>query len=429
VVTSTLDDKKPMENVSITLKRYENNVVKEWRRTYSDQYGWFQFDQLSVDNVNHTDYDWRVFIEYSGYSDIERGPKFLRPGMQWKLGEIEMFPLGNLVGYIKDEDGKLIQALVRLEDGPHIQTTLVSRPNNIPEFCGIVNNFGDAINKASKLFNMIQQDNPLLMQGSLQAAKFSLPAQSGSNKRLVIIPLPEQYFQDTCYLDVENVSQGQIQFLGNITVKEKLHRILFALKGPDGNPVQGKVRVDDYVRQTTPNGWAGFRFASPEINYRVRVDPESPLFVPIDTIIRIPISKEYRYHTFQLREGRKLKVVVIRDQSGQQHQSAQPIPIPGAIVQTLLSASPTGNSYIQCITDQNGTCTLEGVPTGPSTVDVTAWKEDETHLYIGKTVSISTNRPLNPPFEIKLKWLPNVTVADIWGFPTAITDIEIRSGS
>ena len=261
----------------------------------------------------------------------------------------------------------------------------------------------------------------------LQTARFELLAQSGSNMQLVIIPLPEQYFQDTCILDIANLPNGQAQIVGHITVREKLHRISFGLKGPDGLGVKARIYVDDYVRQTTDFGVAAFRFASPETKFRVRVDPESPTLVPIDTVMRIPISKDYLSHTFHIKEGRKMRVRVIVDQSDQETQSTVPIPVAGAVVQTLLSVSQSGNSYIQCITNADGVCTLEGVPTSNPTVDVTAWKEDADALFIGKTVAVSTTRPLNPPFDIAIKKLYGITVPDIWGFSTAITDMEIKS--
>ncbi|MBP7239405.1 MAG: hypothetical protein KBA14_04220 [Saprospiraceae bacterium] len=438
VVTSTGDDKQPLANVLVTIKRMHNYQVHETYSTYSDYYGYFQFSNLPVDPDESTDYKWQITFELAGYSDRVLPEnnilKSLRPGQQWDLNDVEMVPLGLLSGFIQDEDGKSILALVRLADGPHVQTTLGALPQGIDDFCGDINGIGDAMDEDTRLFEismnngMAIQNGMNLQQQSTQMAKFNLPAQSGNQKRLVIIPLAEQYFQDTCYVDVEDVPYGQIQSLGKITVKEKLHRAIFHIKGPNGENVQARISVDENVRQTNTLGTVAFRFASPEINYRVRIDPELASLVPVDTIMRIPISKEYVIHNITLKEGRKLKVLVIRDQSGQQQQSSNPIPIAGAIVQTLLSSSPSGNSYIQCITGADGICTLEGVPTGPSTVEVTAWKEDDTHLYIGKTVSVSTSRPVNPPFQIALKYLGNITIPDIWGFPTAITGVEIKTG-
>lgn len=432
VVTSTNDDKVPLKNVIVTLKRYENNNVVDWLRTYTDEDGIFHYENLPVNPNGNQDYAWKIFFEYSGYQDVilpANGNRLMRPGQQWDLEDVEMIPLGNLVGYIHDEDGQLIHALVRLADGPHIQTENVTAPVGQPSFCGNINGFGDAINESTKVNTLYQQGIGDATAQILYASQFKLPARSGNHLALVIVPLPEQYFQDTCYVDVDELSSGDFQQLGYITVKEKLHRISITVKGPEGQAVQAKVFIDDRVRQTNDLGFTAFRFASPETQYRVRIEPELATFVPVDTIMTIPISKTYLSKTFHLREGKKIKVLVIRDQSGQPTQSTSPIPIEGAVVQTLLSSSPEGNSYIQCITGPDGICTLEGVPVATSTVQVSAWKEDDEHLYIGKTVSIPTNRPLNPPFQIALKVMSGVTVPDIWGFPTAITGMEIRQGN
>ncbi len=431
VYSRTGDDKAPEPNVLVTIRRLHNYQYYETYTTYTNYAGYFQFSNLPVSEGGNSPYTWKIFFEKSGFADKsfpENSLKTLKPGHQWDLNDVLLDPLGNLTGIIQDEDGKTIQALVRLESGPHVQTVLVTKPSGLVDFCGLVNTFGDALNDATKIPNTYYSTDVNYQQQSTQAAKFVLPAQSGSNKKLVIIPLPEQYFQDTCILDVEDVPFGETQWLGKIIVKEKLHRISFAVKGPNGENVQARISVDEHVRQTNNLGFAAFRFASPEVNYRVRIDPELASFVPVDTIMRIPISKEYLSHTFNLKEGKKLKVVVIRDQSGQQQQSENPIPIAGVTVQTLLSSSPTGNSYIECITGADGVCTLEGVPTALPSVEVTAWKQDDTQLYIGKTVSISTTRPLNPPFTIALKVLPNTTLPDIWGFPVTITDADIVAG-
>ncbi|HZV71095.1 MAG TPA: hypothetical protein VFG10_16185 [Saprospiraceae bacterium] len=431
IVTTTGDDKETLRNVMIDLKRYEGDVVKENHRLFSDEYGRFEYDDLNVDAEGHQSFHWKIFFEYLGYANQMQpanGVHTLKPGEQWDLGDIVMDPLGTLTGYIKDEDGRMVHALVKLVTGPHIQTEIVPYPNGEPEFCGIVNEFGDAIDESTRVYDAIQMGiyEPMYAQ-MMEAAKFILPAASGNHRRLVVIPLPEQYFQDTCFVDVDDIPSGQFQDLGFITVKEKLHRIGISVKGPDGGSAQATVRIDENVRETNDLGFTSFRFASPEINYRVRIDPDSPTLVPVDTIMQIPISKTYLSQTFRLKEGKKIRVRVLLNQSGQQQQSQNPIPIQGATVQTLLSTSPSGNHYIQCTTNSEGICTLEGVPATPSMVDITAWKDDDDNLYIGNTSSASTNRPLNPPFDISLKRLSGVVVPDIWGFPTAITDLEIKT--
>ncbi|MEO6132920.1 MAG: hypothetical protein ABIQ02_13805 [Saprospiraceae bacterium] len=431
VVTSTGDDKTALRNVMIDLKRYEGNVVKESHRLFSDEYGRFEFDDIHVDEEGHQSYHWKIFFEYYGYEDQVQpasGVVTLKPGLQWDLLDVVMDPLGTLTGYVKDEEGKLVRALVKLVTGPHIQTLIVPRPSDEPEYCGIVNQFGDGIDESTRIQGMHElsiQENYAVHD--LEVAKFILPAASGDHRRLVIIPLPEQYFQDTCYVDVADIPSGQFQDLGYITVKEKLHRIAITIKGPDGASAQAIVRIDENVRETNVLGFTAFRFASPEINYRVRIDPDLPTLVPVDTIMQIPISKTYLSHTFRLKEGKKIKVLVTVNQSGQQNQSVNPIPIPGATVQTLLSSSPSGNHYIQCTTNADGVCTLEGVPASPSMAEISAWKNDDDNLYIGKTASANVNRPLNPPFEISLKRLSGVVIPDIWGFPTAITEMEIKT--
>ncbi|MEP6795279.1 MAG: hypothetical protein ABJB16_13195 [Saprospiraceae bacterium] len=432
VVTSTGNDKESLRNVAVSLRRYEGNVIKESKLRYTDEYGQFEFDDLNVDDEGHESYKWRIFFYYYGYENRELplGDTMmtLKPGQQWDLLDVEMNPLGTLTGYIKDEDGRLVRALVKLVNGPHIQTEIVPYPIGEPEFCGLVNQLGDAIDENTRIPDTYQLSiNDNVMAHSSQAAKFVLPAASGDHRRLAIIPLPEQYFQDTCYVDVDEIPSGHFQDLGFITVKEKLHRIAITIKGPNGNSAQARVRIDEQVRETNDLGFTAFRFASPETSYRVRIDPDLPTIVPVDTIMQIPISKTYLYYTFHLKEGKKIKVQVIVNQSGQQNQSVNPIPISGATVQTLLSTSSDGNHYIQCITNAEGICTLEGVPTATPMVDISAWKDDDENLYIGKTASASTNRPLNPPFEIALKKLSGVVIPDIWGFPTAITDMEIKT--
>jgi hypothetical protein len=431
VTTSTDADKGPLPEVLVTLRGWHNNQLVHSTTTYSDWAGNFQFNNLPVNEGEGTPYAWRIYFKLNGYADQhfpEDTLKTMVPGQQWDLEDIEMVPLGLLAGIIQDEDGKPIQALVRLADGPHVQTTIETRPMGLEDFCGDVNGFGDAMDAATRLHEMYQMNDAQDEMISQNAASFKLPAQSGNNRRLVIIPLPEQYFQDTCIIDVDEVPFDQVQMLGKIIVKEKLHRVIIHVKGPSGENVQARISIDDHVRQTNTLGTAAFRYASPEINYRIRIYPDLATLVPVDSIISIPISKEYIIRNFNLKEGRKLKVVVIRDQSGQQQQSENPIPLAGVTVQTLLSSSPTGNSYIECITGADGVCTLEGVPTASPFVDVTAWKEDDTQLIIGKTVSVSTTRPLNPPFTIALKVLSNRTMPDIWGFPVTITDADFVQG-
>ncbi len=431
VVTSTEDALVALANAEIHLKRFENGSVKTDRVTFSDEHGRFQFDNLPVNENLTNDYTWRIYFSHPGYENKilpgNNGFMTLKPGMQWDLNDQEMKPLGLLTGFIKDEDGRPVQALVRLANGPHVQTDLVSPPMGEVEFCGDVNDLGDAVDESTKV-NTLGFYNPLenMEAQLLQSARFALPAQSGNNLQLLIIPLPEQYFQDTCMVNVENISSGDFQNLGFITVIEKLHRLQVSVKGPDGNAVQAKVYIDDRVRQTNPLGWTAFRFASAEINYRLRIIPELSTLVPVDTIISIPVTKTYQQRTFQLRQGKRIQVLVVRDQSGGGAQSADPIPIPGVVVQTLLSSFPTGDSYISCITGPDGKCVLEGVPASPVTADVSVWKQDDGHTYIGKTVQVSTNRPFNPPFQISMKVLSGVEVSSIWGFPVAITDMEIK---
>lgn len=438
VVTATDATNEGVAHVTVLLQRFENDVLKQTIPEYTDQNGMFRFDNIPINEVNSNDFLWKLFFSEPGYEDTIRpidlpqtpGPDYmpLRPGTQWDVTDVKLIPLGHVVGYVKNEEGELIQALVKLADGPHIQTDIVSKPMGVTDFCGDINNLGDAINESTKIkspFGMHVQDIEAV---STQAARFSLPARSGNNLKLVVIPLPEQYFQDTCFVDIDDVPQGQFQNLGFITVKEKLHRIRISVKGPDGEPVQAKVYVGEHVRQTNELGGTAFKWASAASSgYHVRIVPELSTLVPIDTLMDIPVSKTYLSHTFRLKQGRQIRVLVVRDYSDSEHQPANPIPIQGVTVETLLSTSQTGNSYIQCVTGADGICTLDGVPTSPETVDIRIWKEDENNLYIGKTVPVSTSRPLNPPFKISMKVLSNMTVPDIWGFPTAITGMRIRT--
>lgn len=397
-----------------------NVLVELWQNgqvvasTLTGTYGYYEFRELAPGH------NYQLKFHRYGYASKTHPPSVfsLQMGTFKDFGEIELQPLGSVVGFVENEDGEAVMADVRIADSPWYPTELVNSaslnlpptaPNSAPQFADI---------------------NGQLVEIP-QNAIFSFQAQSGFNLKLVIDPYSDQYFRDTFLVNIPT-SNGSDHYVGTFTVKEKLHRPRFKITNENGGPVIGAtVHVQELSVTTGRTGVAAAIFASPATEFLVRIDPpEGSLLVPYQEILNIPVTKDYLDFNIKLNQGASISGVVTTGPDS--------IPLAGARV-FLDDYLHFGYQLpvIETTTNEQGAYTLSGLPVEflstaaggqvPVGLIIRAVKSEAGSAYIGdeKTVYV----PVNGPVNFHLQQLDNTDLSKIWGFPVEIEHLESQGNN
>jgi len=382
-----------------------------------------------------------------------------KKGQRLDLNEVEMVGGSKVFGYVKDEFNNPVISLVKIGDGPFFMTSntfagsgfdsqVHSNGGNIPPVVqsGGINTsnlFGmlDAgllggTNNSSPAYqiptmNQSAGTNATLFDPSIglvggisyqestvdprrvEYSRFNLEcAVTGSSTRVIIIPLSDQYFADTFYVNIP-LSTAQVN-IGTFQVYEKAHRVSIRVKREDaGGPVAASnafVEVGEVSGITNNQGVLNLRFTTPDAYFRVFIRDGNR--VPIEVHRHIPISKNYQAIEFLTRAGKSVSGVVV-DAATQQ-------PIANARVFAQTGISEYGQSVVQTFTNAQGQFSLQGIPMNQNSITAVKSGGNPTYIGLSRTIPINTNVPIQVRFE--LQKLPNINLAKIYGF-----DVEISS--
>lgn len=351
-------------------------------------------------------------------------------------------------GFVRNENDEPVSALIQIGDGPFQMTemsSLKSGYNNpllksvqepVPPLTSLLSSdafaiinqaltpgnpsAGNAIAISGGSFSGAGQ---ILFQNQMQgmfdlASRFSMNAPAtGSNTRVIVIPMSEQYFPDTFYVNI-NASAIPLN-IGTFMVYEKAHRVKINVKkeitsrsGTTQEPAAGAiVQVGDYAGLTDNQGNIAFRFTTPDAFFRFFVSQST--FVPIEEYRNLPVSKAYSNVQYLLKPGMRVNGIV-RDASNNQ-------PIPDARVYAQSGITMYGPSLIETTTNANGEYELVGLPRAPT--NVFAVKNSNEKSYVGGTFQVATAMSFVANANINLQPLDDILIPNIHGFPLEITRI------
>ncbi len=203
-------------------------------------------------------------------------------------------------------------------------------------------------------------------------AVFQAKAPTGNQIRVIIQPLPSQYFADTFYVNIPEMSGNQAFDLGKFIVKQRLHRPRFEVVTLESTTVNGvtvtrQVAVpgatvtvgNEAPRNTNAYGFAAFVFASPEEEeFHVTVGKID--FIPYDQYLVIPVIKD-PFH---------IKLILEKAQtiSGKVTDAATGLAITGARVYAHVGTNEFGDITVEAFTNAAGEYTLGGLPAGEQSI-------------------------------------------------------------
>lgn len=391
---------------------------------------------------------------------------YLQPakkGQRLDLGEVVMTGNAGVYGYVKDDLDKPVAALVRIGDGPWYMTGMTMDDTNYdspvissvpvehpPVYFSLplgdlyssidFFNSGDYMTSDDILsdiqvvdlsgmgtqyndggFQIVDQmpefgwaDNGILDNMLDMKSKFTInTGGTGSNTRVIIVPMSDQYMADTFYVNVPaNVSDHN---LGTFVVFEKAHRVKVQVKGDNGNGLFGplpligaSVEVGDYGGVTGQDGFAWFRFTTPDSYFRMYMQANG--YVPFENYEYIPISKSYQIKTYTLEQGMTVTGQVINA-------------VTGAGIENARVFVPTGTTLygltdVETYTDANGFYTLQGVPR--EVIDIHAAVSSSDPSYIGNTYHVYFPGPAISHANIALQPIGSMDLGNLYGFPIEI---------
>ena len=396
----------------------KDNVTLEG--TTTDEDGYFRFDDVEPGS------NYKLALYKSGYQNLNYPPQpfGLQMGTFKDFQEIQMQPLGEVSGYVENEQGAPLNADVRVEDSPWYPTNMVvdvlswinNQPANSPLRVAAENQYSYGLDDVSYIS---------------QLSYFNFPAESGNNLKLIIDPRSDQYFRDTFYVDIP-ISQGNAHYLGTFQLKEKLHRPKFIVQDEDGKDIIGaKITIQEKEKFTGRSGIASFVFASPGTEFIVRIDPpEGSNLVPFQQSMLIPISPDPISFPITLQKGGSIFGLV----------TAGPDSLPLANARVFLDeywVYEYDLPVIEAFTDQNGMYELQGLPkefvqniigeTFPLPLTIKAVKTDPQITYIGDEKQVAL--PRRHSLDFHLEMLDGIDLSQIWGFSVEIEEVNFSDAN
>lgn len=473
-VTQSTIERAPLQGVQAYMLEYNrinnSNTFNyfNYRIINTDVNGYALFPNLStslnaaggVDNPYR-----RIMLTKNGYitqylptnvaNAANNQQNYLPPakkGQRQNLNEIVMQGGATVSGFVKDEFNNPVTALIKIGDGPfHMTTTsTISTGYNSPVHSNgeVIPPSGNVSNQ--QLFQMI--DNGALFQGFISPAtpvntnnttiqqvnvgniifnssttasttssgqtyaRFVVNAPStGPATRVIVIPMSDQYFADTFYVNIP--SSAQIQNIGTFTVFEKAHRVLVNVARGGNNiaaiPAAGNtlVQVGEQSAMTNTQGRAVFRFTTPDSYFRVFVKDGNR--VPIEEYRYLPISKTYTVLNYITQQGRTITGKVIN--------AVTQAPVSGARVFAQTGTTQYGETIVQAFTNAQGEFQLEGVPLTQTLIRAT--KEGDTPTFVGESKSISPGSPMSVVLNFSLQPLNDISISKIYGFNVELSSV------
>ena len=166
----------------------------------------------------------------------------LKAGQQISFPQIFMMPNGTLTGWVYDEYGKPASAFVRTT-----RSILAKTSDHVRKVNGIVTH----------------------------GQFFELPVATGLADTLFIVPEDLSWFPEAIPL-TPITNEESTRNLGNITLKERRHRIQFVItRAGTTQPVEGvQIKILDYTGTTNAMGMASFNFKNASLkNFWFKVAP------------------------------------------------------------------------------------------------------------------------------------------------------------
>ena len=371
----------PLEGVSVKIHEVDNPSQAIYM--LSDRNGFVQAKDLKAVEYRIQYYHKAGFVTQT--SSIFPRNFTLDQGRREVRENVLMTPTGYVKGEIRDEHGNPVMAEIKIGDGPYFPTKQYINPFN-----------------------------------STWSAVFNTPARSGQNIRIIIHPMPDQFFPDTIYLTIPHTSSQQNPHdLGTIVIKEKLHRALVSVVSKNNNqgvlrPVEGAtVIIGNQNPVNTSNfGMAGFVFASPSNEFRIRINKAGLNHVPVDEYITIPISKNNIVYTYELDMGRTISGKVRDTDTGEA--------IAGAKIFAEIGMNEYGPIFVETVSNSSGDYTLSGVPRTQIRLSANKPGNNIHPGYQGVSITIGNN--INTQ-DFSLKAIP-FFINDIWGFEVEIMTIN-----
>ena len=473
VVRSNIET-SPLSGVQVYMQEYKKTGSTfsyiNYRSANTDVNGYQRFTNLSMQHNSagglNNPYR-RIYLYKNGYK-VQYKPvdvanhnnitsNFYQPvkkGQRLDLNEIEMVGGANVHGYVKDEFNNPVTALIKIGDGPYHMTTNMfgggagydnpvysngqdppgSTQLNNNDLFNLINNgallgmIGNDNNQnliLNKGFNFVTQGNV----GNFEQTNTTVNAQlatysrfqinaaaTGNNTRVIVIPMSDQYFADTFYVNIPQSNQSVN--IGTFKVFERAHRVSIKVNRAQAGVLQGSpnaiVEVGEVVGVTNSQGICNLRFTTPDSYFRIFIKDGNR--VPIEEYRHIPISKNYRVLEYTTQPGKTVYGTVI-DAVTQQ-------PISGARIYAQTGITEYGQTIVQAISDPNGNYVLNAIPMNCWTIQ--AVKSGSAPTYIGKTLALpppSQGVPVSV-VNIALQPLADVNVAKLYGFEVELNDVQ-----
>jgi len=474
IVRSTIET-AGLPDVNVFMLEYTKNPnlnvynYKGYKQAKTDVNGYRRFTNLDIalsPNGGALNPFRRVMLTKNGYktiynpSDIpdpgNNEANYIQPvkkGQRVDLTEIEMIGNANVHGFVKDEFDNPVMALIKIGDGPYHMTSntmlgggfdnvVHSNGQNPPTGgSGQINSAGlftilNTMNSGSSssgdgnLFsinptNYITQQNigNFAQEGVSVTAnlgnfsRFQInAAATGNNTRVIIIPMSDQYFPDTFYVNVPTSNQSVN--IGTFKVFEKAHRVSIQVKrqvaGALVNASNALIEVGEVAGVTNSQGICNLRFTTPDAYFRVFVKDGNQ--VPIEEYRYIPISKNYTVINYTTIQGLTVRGKVTAAVGGEG--------IEGARVYAATGITSYGQTIVQTFTDAQGNYELRGVP--PSALSIFATKQGSNPTYIGKTTPIPPGSSVVLPItlNIALQSAGDLDISKLFGFNVEVLSLS-----
>lgn len=464
-----------LPDVNVFMMEYTKNpnqntyTYKGYKNAKTDQNGYRRFINLSIDpspNGGAINPFRRIMLTKNGYkTEYKPGDvanpgnneaNYIQPvkkGQRIDLTEIEMTGNANVHGFVKDEFDNPVMALIKIGDGPYHMTSSTvlgsgfdnvvhSNGQNPPTGgSGQINNAdlftiwntmnsGSSGSGGNNMFsvnpnNFITQQNTGNVTASTGSSAINLgdysrfqinAAATGNNTRVIVIPMSDQYFVDTFYVNIPASSQSVN--IGTFKIYERAHRVSIQVKrevaGAVVNASNALVEVGEVAGVTNSQGICNLRFTTPDAYFRIFIKDGHQ--VPIEQYRYIPISKNYTIIEYTTKQGLALRGKVTDAANGQA--------IEGARVYAATGITSYGQTIVQSFTDAQGNYELRGVPVLTSQIHVV--KQGNNPTYIGKSVNIPSmaNIFLPTTINVSLQSTGDLDISKLFGFNVEVLSLS-----
>lgn len=440
-----VENNLPISDVMAVLKRrtknFINGTAKAVAYSGTDADGYFEFK-----NVDPGDYiiefvkegyklarfDGNVSSQNQEYEEITFNVEkyfSILFGQLLQTNEIKMVPEGILAGCVRDEDGNVLVADLKIGH--------------------------------STVHKSIENPNAKDVEGC-----FFFSAPSGPQK-IQILPRSLEYFPEEILFTIKETGITTIP-KGKLVVYRKKHRMIFTVQAKSmsdiGKPVaQAYVTVNGKEYVTGPNGQVLVEFESPGTHFLVKVKPSLQDNLAVwEKEIAIPVSKVPSSFEIFLEPSKQLFATVTEVENGVVKPSQ------GARVYIKSLGKTWGNStstFAECFTDEKGNCLLRGIPQAENNIQVYVMKDAGTiqqaqmlelkktgkaNLNINPNISLgekqggsSSAQDFNKgsyvgeqkmvvwptgqaqaTLNLQLKFEKGFFIQDIWGFPVKIEKVQ-----